>query len=378
MLAALAAAARSASSQMIIGSDPPSSSVTRFAPRAASAMIRSPTGVEPVNAIFRTRGCLTSASPVAGPLAGHDVEHARRAARPRTAARRTAASSAASSPRAWRPPCCRPPAPAPSLLHSSVVGKFQGTIAPTTPSGRRSTIPSTPGSSSGACAPAQRLRQPDVVHQRVDRLGQLDPRIAQRLALLARQQRDQLVEVLARRGARRRPRISPRSDDRQSRPRARTPPAPRDRGVDVGRSAGGHRRRTPRPSAGLTIGERVARRIACSRAGDERPGVGDVRLGAHAPDELRRALLDERRQALGRVLGAEQLLHQLGLERQPVVERQLAALVHAALDRGDRQRRRPRPAARRTRAPSSRRPRRRTAAPPGRSPAPPRRRACAR
>ena len=34
----------------------------------------------------------------------------------------------------------------PSLLHSSVVGKFQGTIAATTPSGRRSTRPSTPGS----------------------------------------------------------------------------------------------------------------------------------------------------------------------------------------------------------------------------------------
>ena len=32
----------------------------------------------------------------------------------------------------------------PSLLHSSVVGKFQGTIAATTPSGRRSTRASTP------------------------------------------------------------------------------------------------------------------------------------------------------------------------------------------------------------------------------------------
>ena len=56
MLAALAAAARSASSQMIIGSEPPSSSVTRLVPRAALAMIRSPTGVEPVNAILRISG----------------------------------------------------------------------------------------------------------------------------------------------------------------------------------------------------------------------------------------------------------------------------------------------------------------------------------
>ena len=37
MLAALAALARSASSQMIIGSEPPSSSVTRLEPFAASA-----------------------------------------------------------------------------------------------------------------------------------------------------------------------------------------------------------------------------------------------------------------------------------------------------------------------------------------------------
>ena len=34
----------------------------------------------------------------------------------------------------------------PSLLHSSVVGKFHGTIAATTPSGRRSVRASTPGS----------------------------------------------------------------------------------------------------------------------------------------------------------------------------------------------------------------------------------------
>ena len=43
-------------------------------------------------------------------------------------------------------------------------------------------------------------------------------------------------------------------------------------------------------------------------------------------------------QPLVGVLGIEQLLHQLGLEREPVGQRQLAALVHAALDRRDRQR----------------------------------------
>ena len=70
MLAALAALARSASAQMIIGSEPPSSSVTRLEPLAASAPTRSPVGVEPVNAILRTSGCVTSASPAPGPVPG--------------------------------------------------------------------------------------------------------------------------------------------------------------------------------------------------------------------------------------------------------------------------------------------------------------------
>src|ERR1700743_999255 len=55
MDAALAAAARSASSQMIIGAEPPSSSVTRLEPTAASAATCPPTGVGHVNAIWRPR-----------------------------------------------------------------------------------------------------------------------------------------------------------------------------------------------------------------------------------------------------------------------------------------------------------------------------------
>jgi hypothetical protein len=42
-------------------------------------------------------------------------------------------------------------------------------------------------------------------------------------------------------------------------------------------------------------------------------------------------------QALVGVLGLEQLLHELGLQREPVGERQFAALVDAPLDRGDRE-----------------------------------------
>src|SRR5947209_3763767 len=55
--------------------------------------------------------------------------------------------------------------------------------------------------------------------------------------------------------------------------------------------------------------------------------------------ELRLSLLDERVQPLRGVRGAEQLLHELGFEREAVGQGQLAALVDAALDRGDGERR---------------------------------------
>src|ERR1700735_2258897 len=55
--------------------------------------------------------------------------------------------------------------------------------------------------------------------------------------------------------------------------------------------------------------------------------------------EPRLALLGERGHPLECVLGPEQPLHLARLERETVIERQLAALVHAALDRGERERR---------------------------------------
>ena len=76
MAAALAAFLRSASSQMIIGSEPPSSSVTRLEPAAASACTRSPTGVEPVKATLRTRGCVHERLADDGARAREDVEDA--------------------------------------------------------------------------------------------------------------------------------------------------------------------------------------------------------------------------------------------------------------------------------------------------------------
>ena len=157
---------------------------------------------------------------------------------------------------------------------------------------------------------AQCLGQAGVVHERVDRLGDLDPRVAKRLALLARQQRDQLVEVLLD-VVRRRPRISPRLLTGQLGPVAQR----------LARLPEQRRRRRPRSPPGDLgehmpggrVGDRRARSpaLACSRPAMNAAGMGDDRLGAHRAHELGRALLDERLEPLGSVLGAEQLLHQL-------------------------------------------------------------------
>ena len=157
MAAALAAAATSASSQMIIGSEPPSSSVTRLTPRAASAMTRSPVGVDPVNATLRTSGWVTSASPVTAPVPGTTLKTP--AGIPASCRISASASVVNGVLSAGLATTVLPHSSAgPSLLHSSVVGKFHGTIAATTPSGRRSTRPSTPAAR--PCTDAPRTARP--------------------------------------------------------------------------------------------------------------------------------------------------------------------------------------------------------------------------
>ena len=114
-------------------------------PRAASAMTRSPVGVEPVNAILRTSGWVTSASPASAPVPVITLKTpSGRPASARISANRSVVNGVVSAGLATT---VFPHISAgPSLLASSVVGKFHGTIAATTPSGRRSTRPSTPGS----------------------------------------------------------------------------------------------------------------------------------------------------------------------------------------------------------------------------------------
>ena len=122
-------------------------------------MIRSPTSVDPVNAIFRTPGCRTNASPVPGPSPQTTLNTPSGSPPSDSSSQNRSVVSGVVG--AGLPTTVFPATRAgASLLDSSVVGKFQGTIAPTTPNGRRSTIPSTPGSSPGVCAPRRAFDNP--------------------------------------------------------------------------------------------------------------------------------------------------------------------------------------------------------------------------
>ena len=68
----------SASSHTIIGSLPPSSSVTRLISRPATSITWRPTSVEPVKAMRRTRGLRKQLLADFGAGAGHDVDRPRR------------------------------------------------------------------------------------------------------------------------------------------------------------------------------------------------------------------------------------------------------------------------------------------------------------
>ena len=101
-------------------------------------MICSPTGVEPVKAILRTPGWVASAVPVVEPLPVTTLKTP--AGSPpscSSSAKRSVVSGVV--PAGLATTVLPATTAGASLFESSVVGKFHGTIAPTTPSGRRST-----------------------------------------------------------------------------------------------------------------------------------------------------------------------------------------------------------------------------------------------
>ena len=102
-------------------------------------MIRRPVEVCPVNATRRTPGWATRASPVSGPPV---TTLSTPGGRPASVARRATSRVVSGVVSAGLATTVLPAARAgPTLLASRVSGKFHGVIAPTTPSGRRTTIP---------------------------------------------------------------------------------------------------------------------------------------------------------------------------------------------------------------------------------------------
>ena len=195
MAAALAAFLRSASSQMIIGSEPPSSSVTRLEPTAASACDaladRRRAGE---GDLAHAAGGVTSASPTTAPAPGSDVEDARGQAglvedlgQPQRRERRRVGG----------------------LGHDRVAGQERG--AELVAQQRRREVPRDDRGDDAERAaqrarldagvdvvdadPAHLAREARVVLERVGRLVQLDLGLADRLALLGDEDRRKLVDV---------------------------------------------------------------------------------------------------------------------------------------------------------------------------------------
>ena len=214
----------------------------------------------------------------------------------------------------------------PSLLHSSVVGKFQGTIAATTPE-----RPAQHAAVDARVEPvhvhgADLLGQARVVLERLGRLVQLDLRLADRLALLGHEQRDELVDVGLERLARRRAGPGRGRRIRGAPIRARRAAGAADGGVDGAR-----------PSAVVDVADQLAgagvgdrQHVALDRQRhpvDERTRRRTVVVVVVAVMRRRTPACASRANAVSPSSASWDLNSRsisLGLEREPVLERQLA------------------------------------------------------
>src|SRR5277367_4677689 len=130
----LTATSRSASSKTITGACPPSSMVTRFICKPASAASFFPTAVDPVKEIFRITGCGIKYSEMSD-----GTPKTRFTAPATTPAREKASTSAAQGPGVSSGPLRiieQPEASAMLILRTAwLIGKFQGENAATGPTG---------------------------------------------------------------------------------------------------------------------------------------------------------------------------------------------------------------------------------------------------
>ena len=135
---ALAASSRSASSSTMQGSEPPSSSTTFLRCAAAAAITCLPVGVEPVSATLRISGWLTIAWPVPGPRTTFTTPSGSPPSISASMQRSVASGVVEDGFSTTAFPAAIAGA---TLFAASVSGKFQGTIAPVTPIGLRTTSP---------------------------------------------------------------------------------------------------------------------------------------------------------------------------------------------------------------------------------------------
>ncbi len=136
---------------------PPSSSVTRFTCSAQPAMICLPTSVEPVKHTLRTAGWVTNRCPTTLPRPGSTVNTpSGRPAASASSASRSAVSgvSSAGFSTTVLPAASAGPKPQPAIG----IGKFHGTMMPTTPSGSWKVTSRPPAT--GICRPDNRSGAP--------------------------------------------------------------------------------------------------------------------------------------------------------------------------------------------------------------------------
>ena len=133
-----AAASRSASSSTMQGSLPPSSRVIFFSCSAALAITFLPVGVDPVRPILRISGWVTIASPVPVPRTTFTTPSGRP---PSISAWMQASVDSGVVLEGLRTTQLPAAIDGATLFAARVSGKFQGTIAPVTPIGRRTTRP---------------------------------------------------------------------------------------------------------------------------------------------------------------------------------------------------------------------------------------------
>mmetsp|Transcript_11098 Transcript_11098/g.19329 ORF Transcript_11098/g.19329 Transcript_11098/m.19329 type:complete len:269 (-) Transcript_11098:300-1106(-) len=131
---AVAANSRSASSNTTRGALPPNSRDTRLTEEAADAISSLPTAVDPVNPIFRTLSFVVSSRPMAGASPMMMFKHP--SGRPARSANTARARAERGVDSAGFSTTVHPAASAGATFRVIIlIGKFQGVIAPTTPTG---------------------------------------------------------------------------------------------------------------------------------------------------------------------------------------------------------------------------------------------------